>query len=295
MLTAIVQDLAPRTRPARLLGATALFWLGSAVLHLVVWGVDGGAWDGAVSWRKPIVFSVSIATTLWAFGWVLDRMPVDRPRRARLLARAFAASSTVEVALIAVQAWRGRASHFNVAAPGDAVIFGLMGAAVAVMSLSLLALLVWVLREPPRDRATRWAVTGGLVAIGTGLGIGQWIIQLGTAWVEATGTVPQEVLNGAAAPTFPHAIAFHGIQVFALLLAAAHARGWSPTRRLALLRIGVLGYLAVLAGVTASTVAGVAPTQVRGWALAVTVAGATAVVAAGVGVVVPDRAVVTTT
>ena len=67
----------------------------------------------------------------------------NRPRLAGALAWTFLVSSSVEVGLIAVQAWRGRASHFNVMEAGDAAVFALMGAAVGFMSLCLLGLLVW--------------------------------------------------------------------------------------------------------------------------------------------------------
>lgn len=289
MLTTIVQDLSPRTRPARLLGRTALFWLGSAVLHLAVWGIDGGAWEGAVSWRKPIVFSSSIALTSWAVGWVLDRMPVPRPRLASVLAWTFAVTASVETFLVVLQTWRGRASHFNVFDPGDATLFAIMGLIVAVMALVLVVLFAWVLREPPRDRATRWAVVGGLAAITAGLGLGQWLIDLGLTWVVATGSVPEVVMNGDAVAKFPHAVALHGIQVFALLGAVATARGLDARRRLRIVRTAVVGYVGLLAWAIVSTVAGVAPQDTRSWTAGLAIASTVLLVAAGLDSVAPRR------
>jgi hypothetical protein len=143
----LVADLRPIRCPARVLSTGAVAWLVVGLLHVGVLAADGWAWSGAVSFRKPLVFSVSIALLLAAIGWVLDRLP-DRPRLAGTVAWALLVSSTVEVGLIMLQAWRGRASHFNTFEAGDAAIFTAMGVMVGVMSLCLVAVLVWPLIEP---------------------------------------------------------------------------------------------------------------------------------------------------
>lgn len=264
------RELGPRRRPARVVMATAAGWAVSAVFHLGVLAVDGGGWSGPLSWRKPIVFSASIALTLWAVGWILDRLP-DRPRLAAGLAWTFAVSSTVEVALIAGQTWRGEPSHFNPSASGQAV-FAAMAVAVGVMSLVLLALLAWALIERPADAATRWAVLGGLAMIALGLGVGQQLVGLGVAYVERTGMVPDVVRQGDAVVKFPHAVAFHGIQIFAVLLAVSiHAR-LGPAVRATVQRLAVAGYGGLLAFSVVQTVAGLAPTALRPWSVVLLVA-----------------------
>ena len=40
----------------RLYRATALLLIFSGLLHLVVFAVDGGPWNGPLSWRKPVTF-----------------------------------------------------------------------------------------------------------------------------------------------------------------------------------------------------------------------------------------------
>lgn len=79
MVRETLRQLGPVTRAARVVMVTAAAWAASALVHVAVFAVDGGSWEGPVSWRKPIVFSASIALLLWAVGWVLDRMPVVRP------------------------------------------------------------------------------------------------------------------------------------------------------------------------------------------------------------------------
>jgi hypothetical protein len=265
LLADLVADLRPSRRPARVLFAGAAAWFAVGLLHLAVLAFDGWAWSGAVSFRKPLVFSVSIALLLATVGWVVDRLP-DRPRLAGTIAWTLLVSSTVEVGLITLQAWRGRASHFNTLEAGDAAIFIAMGIMVVFMSLCLVAVLVWSLIAPPRDRLVRLAVIGGLVLIMTGLGIGQWIIELGNDFVETRGAVPETVVSGdRGVAKFPHAAALHGIQLF-ILAAVLLRRGAlaEADRRRALRRI-VWSYTAVLVFASAQTVMGSAPLDPTIW------------------------------
>ncbi|HEX6301380.1 MAG TPA: hypothetical protein VF148_13005 [Acidimicrobiia bacterium] len=104
---AFANDLRPVRRPAPTLYAGAILWLFSAAVHAGVLVLDGWQWSGSVSFRKPLVFSISIALLLATVGWVIDRLP-DRPRLASALAWTFLVSSSIEVGLIAMQTWRGR-------------------------------------------------------------------------------------------------------------------------------------------------------------------------------------------
>lgn len=271
MVRDLVAELRPVRRPARVLYAGAAFWLASGLVHLGVLAADGWAWSGAVSFRKPLVFSVSIALLLATVGWVLDRLR-DRPRLAGTLAWTLLVSSTVEVALITMQAWRGRASHFNTLADGDALVFAAMGAVVGVMSLCLVGLLVWSLVEPPADRLVRIAVVGGLALVMSGLGIGQWIIQLGNQFVEARQAVPDTVLHGERGVVkFPHAVAFHGIQAFIVAAVAARHGTLAAAARRRALHLVVWSYTGVLVFATAQTVAGSAPLEPTPWSLGLAV------------------------
>lgn len=260
-LAQLVDELLPKRGPSRLLGWFALAWFTSAVVHLTIFIADDTAWTGSVSWRKPILFSLSFALLIWAFGWVLDRLP-HRPRLAWSLAAMFAISSTIENALIITQQWRGRASHFNYDTPGDAIIFGVMGATVAVISVLLVVLFVWAIRRRPEHSAERLAVLAGMALIMSGLGIGQWLVSLGNAFYDTFNAAPETVTSGkAGAPKFPHAVAFHGIQVFMVAaIMIKHAVGDIAVaiRRLWLV---VIGYTGVLATAMLQAILGVGPTD----------------------------------
>jgi hypothetical protein len=268
----LVADLRPTRRPARVLYAGAAFWLASGLVHLGVLAAHGWAWSGAVSFRKPLLFSVSVGLLLATVGWVLDRLP-DRPRLAGALSWALLASSTVEVGLITMQAWRGRASHFNTLATGDALVFAAMGIMVAVMSLCLVAVLAWSLVEPPRDRLVRLAVIGGMALVVSGLGIGQWMVQLGNDFVETHRAVPDTVLYGArGVAKFPHAVAFHGIQVFIVAAVLLRRGVLAEAARRRVLRLVVWSYTAVLVLASAQTVTGHAPLDPSPWSLGLALA-----------------------
>jgi hypothetical protein len=270
-VTETVNDLRPIRRPARILYAGAFFWLVSAAVHIAALALDGWQWSGSVSFRKPVVFSVSIGMLLATVGWVLDRLP-DRPRLAGALAWTFLVSSSIEVGLIAMQTWRGRASHFNVLEAGDAAIFAAMGASVGVMSLCLIGTLIWSSIERPQDPLVRFAVIGGLVLVATGLGIGQWIISLGAEFVAKNQEVPETVLYGSAGVAkFPHAVAFHGIQVFIIsaVMLRKGALGESAQRRL--MHLVFWSYAAILVFASAQTVAGRAPFDLSPWSVGLVV------------------------
>jgi hypothetical protein len=271
----LVADLSPARRPARVLYAGAAFWLLSGLVHLGVLAADGWAWSGAVSFRKPLVFSVSVGLLLATIGWVLDRLP-DRPRLAGVLSWSLLVSSTVEVALITMQAWRGRASHFNTLATGDALVFAAMGIMVGFMSLCLLTVFVWSLVEPPRDRLVRLAVVAGMALVVSGLGIGQWIVELGNDFVETHRAVPDTVLYGRhGVVKFPHAVAFHGIQVFIVAAVALRRGVLAEAARRRVLRLVVWSYAAALVLASAQTVTGHAPLEPSPWSLGLALSLAT--------------------
>lgn len=267
----IANDLRPVRRPAKVLYGGAALFLVSAAIHLGALALDGWQWSGSVSFRKPLVFSISVGLLLAAAGWVLDRLP-DRPRLAGTLAWTFLISSSVEVGLIAMQTWRGRASHFNVFEGADAMVFALMGVSVGVMSLCLVGLLVWSIIQRPSDPLVRLAVIGGLSLVTTGLGIGQWIIELGNDYVAFNEEVPDTVTygeNGVA--KFPHAVAFHGIQVFILSAVMLKRGRLGQVAQMGLMRLVFWGYTAALVFASAQTIAGRAPSEISPWSLGLAV------------------------
>lgn len=215
-LTGAWVDARARHTYQRTMYRLAGLMVASTLVHLVAWLVDGGAWEGPVSWRKPIVFSLSFALTFLSIGWVLGRLP-----HRRFLGWATTAlvggGGVVEVILIAGQRWRGVASHFNTATALDATIFTLMAVAIGTLVTGLLLLTVWAALRVP-GATDRTAALAGLVLMLVGSAIGNDLIMRGTATVEATGSVPPSVVIGAGGSgKLAHAVALHGLQVLAVL------------------------------------------------------------------------------
>ena len=275
----ILGGLGPASRASRVAMAGAAFWAVSALIHTGVYMVDGGGWSGPVSWRKPIVFSISVGSLMWVMGWVIDRLP-SRPRLAGWIVWAFVITGSIETALIVVQTWRGQPSHFNTAAATDAIIFGVMGGMVGLMSVSLVALMVWAVIERPASPDLRLAILAGLAMVVAGLGVGQWIIDLGTRYVDQYGVVPSVVRYGEAGVVkFPHAVAFHGIHLFAVLAVLMRVRGMVERSGHVSMRWAVGAYATLLAFAGLQTYAGLAPFDIQGSSALVVVAAALVLVA----------------
>lgn len=258
----VLSALSLRKPASRRLGVAALVLLMSALCHLVVLLAVTQQWTGPVSLRKPITFGVSVGMLLWTVGWVIDRLP-SRPRLETYLGLSMAASGLTEVALITVQAWRGVPSHFNYTTVEDVIVFVVMGISIAVLSVGLLITTVWTFASPPADPAVALAVRAGTVVVLTGLGIGQWIIELGNDFFEQFDRVPDKVLAGdGGVPTFPHAMAFHGIQVFIAAALITGLLGIQAAAAQRVLRLVVSGYSVLLVWSVGQAASGRAPSDV---------------------------------
>jgi hypothetical protein len=160
----------PAQRFAYLVGGT-LILVGLA--HLAAWLAVGGAWQGPVSFRKPTSFGISFGLTTSTLAWITGRLQIsDRTRW--LLLGPLAAADTYEVAWVAVQRWRGVASHFNFATPLDTWLF-LAGAAAITATVTVIvavtALSFTRLRAAPSMVvAVRAGLLILLVAQGVGVG-----------------------------------------------------------------------------------------------------------------------------
>jgi hypothetical protein len=249
---------------SRRLGVAAALLGVSAAVHVVVLLATGGDWNGAVSFRKPVTFGVSVGLLLWTVGWVMDRLP-SRKRLESVLAAVLISSGLIELALITTQAWRGVPSHFTFTTTADSIIFSAMGASIGVFSLALMALAIWAVVQRPADRTTRLAVLAGRALVITGLGLGQWVIGLGVAMAEQLGHAPDTVLAGeAGVAKFPHAMALHGIQLFIGASVVARLGRLSGRRQLNAVRMTVGGYSALVAWSIVHTNAGRAPLDLGG-------------------------------
>jgi hypothetical protein len=133
--------------------------LAGAVIGLAV---DPRIITGAPAWLKPAKFAASIAIYAGTLAWIFSLVP-EWVRTRRIVGWMTAVALVSEMVMIAVQAFRGTTSHFNVATPFDVVLFAMMGTAIVVQTLSTVAVAVALWQHQFADRALGWALRLGLI------------------------------------------------------------------------------------------------------------------------------------
>jgi hypothetical protein len=133
--------------------------------------VDPRTIGGAPAWLKPAKFAASTAIYSFTLAAVLSLLPSWRRLR-RAASGITGGVFVLEVVIIALQAWRGTASHFNVGTPLDTALFAVMGTAIIVQTFAAAAVAVALWRQPFVDRALGWALRWGFVIAIAGAGTG---------------------------------------------------------------------------------------------------------------------------
>jgi len=132
----------------RILFTVALAQFGLAAVFTVLMALDGRTLLGRNVWTKPWKFATSIAIFTATVGWILPSLSLA-DRVEQRVTYVIAAAMTIEITLIATQAARGVASHFNTSTPLDTTIFTIMGATITVNTLVVGYVLWRILRDPP--------------------------------------------------------------------------------------------------------------------------------------------------
>lgn len=149
---------------AALTGALALFFLAGIFL-------DPRYIGGAPVWLKPLKFAVSFSlysfTLLWMLGFVEGWV-----RLKKLVGSIVVLTLAAELLVIAGQAARGLASHFNVATPLDAALWSLMGVTIVVLWMAHLAIAWLVIRQRFASPPLAWSLRLGLVITLIGMTLG---------------------------------------------------------------------------------------------------------------------------
>jgi hypothetical protein len=238
---------------SRWLAAVGLALVASGLVHLVVWGVLGGEWEGPVTWRKPILFGISGGLTCLSLGWVFARLP--RRWGDDLLANATAAALTVEVFLIDLQRWRGTASHFNRSTPLDGLLYDLMGGLILFVTVVVADLTIrsfWQTPAVAADMAA--ALRAGMVFLLVSCLLGIAVGMHGERQL-AAGLEPER-FGAAGVPKFPHGVVIHAIQWLPVVAWAAQRADLPSGWRLACVRLATLGTAGLLGYACLQTLAG---------------------------------------
>jgi hypothetical protein len=206
--------------------------------------VDPRIITGAPAWLKPLKFAISTAVYGLTLAWIFTYM-MDRPRVRRVVGWMTAIVFVLEVAIIAVQAWRGTTSHFNAATALDRTLFAIMGSAIIVQTATSVAVVVALWRQRFTDRALGWALrfgmaltvvgalTGGLMTRPTptqldDLRAGAQLTIVGAHTVGGPDGGPGMPVTGWSREhgdlRVPHFVGLHALQVLALV--AIGLRRW---------------------------------------------------------------------
>lgn len=238
---------APQASYQRLGYACAVLLLLSGMFHLLVFLVDGGSWEGPVSWRKPVVFGLSFAITLATITWFMGFL---RTRRVTgwLVVGAFAAASLAEVALITMQRWRGVASHFNETTAFDSAVFSAMGSLVSLLVLLTILVTVLSFRSVDAPPSLAWAIRLGLVLMLLSQAVGVQMIVEGGNTFGASGALK-----------VPHAVTLHAAQVLPALALVLAVSRFGERRRLQTVALGAAGYALLVAATMVQTYDGRRP------------------------------------
>jgi hypothetical protein len=253
------QEARPYQRLGYLVGG-ALIVVGLA--HLVAWLVVGGAWAGPVSFRKPTTFGISFGLTTITMAWVAGQLRIS-DRTGWLLLGTLAVADTSEVVWVSLQRWRGVASHFNDQTTLDNLLFVIMGgAAVAVAATVILVMTVLAFTAMRASPSMALAIRAGLLILLAAQVVGGWMIQHGLGLAEEGATDGLTTFGAAGVMKVPHAVAIHGIQVLPALAWLLSFAAMPEQRRVGLVRVAVLGYVALVVVSVLQTATGVAPFDV---------------------------------
>ncbi|MFF1767747.1 hypothetical protein [Streptomyces sp. NPDC058249] len=230
----------------RLCYATGALLVLSGLAHLVVFAVDGGPWDGPVSWRKPITFGLSFGLTLIAITWVTSYLRVG-PRLRTTLLVVFAADCVVEVGGITLQAWRQVPSHLNMETDFDTAVSMTLavGGGVLVALLSVFAVASFRNR-PAGPLGMALALRSGFAILLVALLSGAAMIARG---VVLTRTGHQEAAYHSTAPLKPlHGLSLHAVLVLPVLAWLLSRTSWSDRAKQRVMYGAVGCYAAAVAG-----------------------------------------------
>ena len=231
----------------------ALAMAGLAAVLVVLAVVDPRTVLGANQWLKPLKFAISFVAYAGSLAWMLGQLRVPAFRRTGWI---IVAASTIEMLIIAGQAARGRASHFNNDTTQDALLYAVMGATIMVLFLATVAIALRFLREPGHDRATGLAIRLGLLVGLVGLGVGWIMVGFGSHTVGVADGGPGLSLVGWSTTggdlRIAHFAGMHALQLLPLLAAGLATAGGrlDETARARTVTVVAAGYAALVALLT---------------------------------------------
>ena len=263
-LTSFLTRLWQTDAPLTGVGLLMVALLGISIVGLII---DPRTVTGAPAWLKPAKFAASIAIYTLTLAWVFTSLPTWTRTR-RIVGRVTAVVMVVEWAIIAVQAWRGMASHFNIGTPLDATLFSIMGAGIVVQTATSVAVAVALWRQEFADRALGWALRLGMTITIVGAFTGGLMTRPTAAQLEGMASGQRPIVVGAhtvgapdGGPGLPgtgwsvehgdlrvaHFIGLHALQALALLAVLVPARRITESTRARVVVVASASYVLLFA------------------------------------------------
>jgi len=136
------------------------------------------------------------------------------------------------------------------------------GAAVAVAATVILIITVLAFTSMRASPSMALAIRAGLLILLVAQAVGGWMIQHGIGPASEGVTDGLTTFGAAGVMKVPHAVAIHGIQVLPALAWLLSFAALPEQRRVGLVRIAALGYVALVVVSVLQTATGVAPFDV---------------------------------
>lgn len=185
--------------------------IASGLFYLAVFAIDGGPWEGPVSWRKPTTFGLSFGLTLITIAWVASFLHLGARLRTALMS-VFAVACVAETGMIDLQAWRHVPSHFDMETPFNTVISMSLAIGGGVLIVVLVTLTVRAYRENPGvSPSTRLALRAGFTTLMVAMLSGAIMIARGVVLVRTGHQQEAYSAGGFLKPV--HGVTMHGILV----------------------------------------------------------------------------------
>jgi hypothetical protein len=249
----------------RPLTAAALLMAAVVPLFLLGMAIDPRLITGVPAWLKPAKFAVSTTIYMFTLVWLFSHLPAW-PRVRRFVSWTTAVVLVGEVAIIALQAWRGTTSHFNFGTPLDAALFSTMGAAIVLQTAASVSVAVALWRQSFADAALGWALRLGMTLTIIGASAGGLMTRPTSAQLADGAATHRLSVMGAhtvGAPDggpglpgtgwslqhgdlrVPHFVGLHAIQALGAWAWLLGLFGVSAARRVRLVVLGSASYIAL--------------------------------------------------
>jgi hypothetical protein len=131
---------------------------------------------GAPAWLKPLNFGISVAIFCFTVAFLMDFLP-KTGRLAQRAGMVMALALTAEIVLIDMQAARHTTSHFNISSPFDTAVWASMGAGIALVVMSTIALTWSAFAARFEDAALGWVMRLSLIILLAGMFTGGLMTQ----------------------------------------------------------------------------------------------------------------------